>query len=233
MKVKEKFGLALIALAMGMSVVSCDDEPKGIGGSSGNGKDDEEIIQPEAENVYDDYVSPSTPGIKAVDLSLGVKWGDRNVGAKSVSDYGGYYVWADPSGKALKFGYDNFALSDISGTKYDIATMNLGEGWRMPTGDEIQEMLNGCKNIAATIDGVDGVKMIASNGEYIFLPFAGYRYLEYVGFGEGMIGYFWTGDGYDDENLYAPYLWCGTRMDLSDKYNVDYGISVRPVFDGD
>ena len=35
----------------------------------------------------------------AVDLGLSVKWADHNVGAKTISDYGGLYGWADPTGK--------------------------------------------------------------------------------------------------------------------------------------
>jgi len=61
-------------------------------------KDQEEISGGDSEeepskddNFYEDYVKPYTPEIKAIDLGLSVKRGDRNLGSESIEDYGGLY----------------------------------------------------------------------------------------------------------------------------------------------
>ena len=58
----------------------------------------------------------------------------------------------------------------------DAATANLGNGWRMPTREEFQELMDNTTNTWATRNGVDGRLFTASNGNILFLPVAGYRY---------------------------------------------------------
>lgn len=181
------------------------------------------------ENYYNDYISPDTPTINAIDMGLSVKWADRNVGAQSPEDYGGYYVWADPCGAMLYFPYDDFPLSCIQGTKHDIATANLPAGWRLPTTAELYELVENCTNSFAEINGVEGCRLTAKNGASIFLPYAGYRYGTKVGFGGTKTGYLWAGN-YDGEKTFAFYLWFGQQGDLPSYMNMSYGISVRPVY---
>lgn len=64
----------------------------------------------------------------------------------------------------------------------DVAYMKWGGGWRMPTGEEMDELRNpkNCTCTWATQNGVQGLKITSKKSGYtdrsIFLPAAGYRY---------------------------------------------------------
>ena len=58
----------------------------------------------------------------------------------------------------------------------DAATANWGGGWRMPTIEEWQELIQNTTLTWATVNGVNGRLFIASNGNSLFLPAAGYYY---------------------------------------------------------
>lgn len=175
-------------------------------------KDQEEISGGDSEeepskddNFYEDYVKPYTPEIKAIDLGLSVKWGDRDLGSESIEDYGGLYVWGDPSGTRLLADTDGITSSNISGSKYDIATKTLGKGWRLPTKSELEELIKATTVTPDTYKGGKGVVIKSKNNKSIFIPYAGYRYRDKVGFGEKSVGYVWTGN-YDEKNEFAVYL---------------------------
>ncbi len=148
----------------------------------------------------------------AIDLGLGVKWACCNVGSSSPVDYGGYYAWGETSTKS-NYDWSTYKWcngSSNSMTKYciksfygtvdnqtqlelsdDAAHVNWGGSWRMPTIDELSELNNNCTWTGMTIEGVNGYKVTASNGNSIFLPAAGYRSGE--GFFEmGSGGSYWS-----------------------------------------
>ncbi|MBR3915294.1 MAG: carboxypeptidase regulatory-like domain-containing protein, partial [Bacteroidales bacterium] len=121
-------------------------------------------------------------GHQYVDLGLssGLKWATCNVGADSPEDYGNYYAWGETETKAeyTEDNSDTFGqqLNDISGNaQYDAATSNWGGSWRMPTRDEIKELMYNCSWTPETQNGVDGFKVTGNNGNYIFIPASGYR----------------------------------------------------------
>ncbi|MBR1447414.1 MAG: hypothetical protein IJ588_01535 [Prevotella sp.] len=56
----------------------------------------------------------------------------------------------------------------------DAAVANWGDGWRMPTSDEAQELEDNTTQEFVTVNGVNGVRFISkTNGNSIFLPTAG------------------------------------------------------------
>lgn len=118
------------------------------------------------------------PPPEVVDLALpsGTKWANMNVGATSPEGYGGYYAWGETSEKEV-YNTRIFAYTDISGTENDVAHVRWGDNWRMPTIDEINELLNYCKmEWETTQNGVNGFRFTSTrNGKSIFLPAAGYR----------------------------------------------------------
>lgn len=59
----------------------------------------------------------------------------------------------------------------------DAARVNMGGDWRMPTSDELRELLDNTTQSWATINGVNGRKFISKTDEtkYIFIPNSGYR----------------------------------------------------------
>lgn len=144
---------------------------------------------------------------EAIDLGLSVKWASYNVGANSPEEYGGYFAWGETKIKSnyarstsVTFGLSESELkflgtigSDGNLTAaYDAATANWGSAWRMPTLDEIKELINNCSWEWTEVNGVNGYKVTGSNGNSIFLPGAGYRDGTEVIY-RGSNGYYWSG----------------------------------------
>ena len=116
-----------------------------------------------------------------IDLGIGVKWACCNVGASKPEEYGGLYCFADPTGtlSTAESGNRNKDWpEDISGTSYDIAHVQWGNGWRIPSMSEAYELYyyGGCEWIWITNNGTPGYKVTGSNGNSIFLPAAGNRW---------------------------------------------------------
>lgn len=128
-------------------------------------------------------------GAIAVDLSLpsGTKWADRNVGASKPEDYGGYYAWGETEEKEV-YNWSTYIHcdgseetcrdigADIAGTQNDVAHVKWGGSWKMPTSDQMQELLDNCTSEWTTVNGVKGYKFTGPNGNSIFLPAAGDRW---------------------------------------------------------
>jgi tetratricopeptide (TPR) repeat protein len=120
----------------------------------------------------------------AIDLGLSVKWASWNLGAKSEEDYGGYYAWGEVKEKD-SYDWGNYQHCDgdsksvhdignsICGSQYDAATVMWGNGWRLPSEQEIAELIRNCKKEMVSIKGVMGWRFTGSNGNSIFLPMAG------------------------------------------------------------
>jgi hypothetical protein len=77
-------------------------------------------------------------------------------------------IWYDSSGNFIG---DNKTVLDAAD---DAATANLGSPWRMPTVDEIKELLDKCTWTWTTQDGVNGCQVDGPNGNAIFLPATGF-----------------------------------------------------------
>ena len=123
----------------------------------------------------------------AIDLGLSVKWASWNVGADSPEGYGDYFAWGETSNYHNSNGItDDLSPSELEyrgiidadgnlTAAYDAATVNWGDEWRIPTLDEIQELIDRCSWSWTTQNGIYGRKIIGPNGNSIFLPAAGYH----------------------------------------------------------
>ncbi len=138
-----------------------------------------------ASSAQESEVSPlnSINGHYWVDLGLSVRWATCNVGASSPEEYGDHFSWGEVKEKA-KFTYENCStnnleLTDIAGmNNYDAATTNWGQEWRIPTKEEVVELFENCECLWTSINGVEGIKLTSKiNGNSIFIPAAGYKYL--------------------------------------------------------
>ena len=193
----------------------------------------------------------TAPIPKAVDLGLSVKWANFNLGAAKAEEKGKYYAWADTRGYTFSEPYDlswantpyctdpSNPTNSSSWSKYnttdatlessdDAATVNLGGSWRMPTHAEWQDLYNKCT--WTWDDQKKGYNVSASNGNYIFLPAAGY------GNGAssddvGSNGLYWS------SQVYSSSVGEAWNMFFSSDYrypNGDYGrrrgFPVRPVY---
>ena len=214
----------LIMLMIVSMIVSCnpkdEDDNNNSGGNGNNGGGSAGEI---AGHGYVDLGLPS-----------GLKWATCNVGATSAEDYGDYFAWGETNPKA-EYTYENSItygeqMSDISGNaQYDAATANWGGSWRMPTIDEMRELVDHCEWEWTQVNGVDGSKVIGPNGSCIFLPAAGVRYgasLGYVGYN----GYYWSSTPYDGFNDYCAYdLYFDYGGEDVDGNLRCYGRTVRPI----
>ena len=128
------------------------------------------------------------PEHECVDLGLPskVKWATCNIGAGSPEAYGKYYAWGEIEEPLPAEGYVpatcgtyNKRMNDISGHEtYDAATANWGIGWRIPTMAECEELMNEeyCTWEWRSNNDFAGYKVTSKiNGNYIFLPAAGFK----------------------------------------------------------
>lgn len=155
------------------------------GGNGNQQQNDAPIPTPRPERNEQDTVPPpphreQTPIAKehAVDLGLSVYWSDCNIGAESIADAGDFFWWGVTEPKELTAQKVDlkgmpFNIGNINGTEYDIASARWTQRWRMPTKEEIQELIDNCTFELATIKGQKGVKIIGKNKRWIFMPFGG------------------------------------------------------------
>ena len=94
-------------------------------------------------------------------------------------------IWYD---SARKFIGDNKTVLDAAD---DAATQQLGSPWRMPTVDEITELLDKCTWTWTTQDGVNGCQVDGPNGNSIFLPATGFVN-DTALINKGDEGYYWS-----------------------------------------
>ena len=178
--------------------------------------------------------SGSIGGYDYVDLGLSVKWATCNVGASSPSGYGDYYAWGEVNTKS-EYTQSNSHTSgkqmgNICGdSSYDVARYKWGSPWRLPSVSEIDELLENCTWEWTTMNGVNGYKVTSKrNGNYIFLPAAGWRRGSSLN-GRGSYGYYWSGRPYERYSGDAYRLDFNSGLQ-SRHWNYRYhGRSVRPV----
>ena len=153
----------------------------------------------------------------AIDLGLpsGTRWCCCNVGASTPEGYGGYYAWGETSEKSVynggtyayyndNAGYINIG-SDIAGTNYDAATVNMGAPWRMPSAEQMDELINNCSRQWTQKNGVNGILVTGPSGGQIFLPAAGHRwYDEFINAGSD--GHYWSSSHNPNGSSRAYYL---------------------------
>ncbi len=173
---------------------------------------------------------PTRP--EAIDLGLSVKWADYNVGATKPTEYGGLYGWADPTGKNTSTNNSLYPNSspplDICNTEYDIAHIQWGGDWRMPSRTELDELKRLCTWQWTGRNGINGYLVTGANGNSIFLPAAGTREgLEYESIGQAC--YYWSGTLCDEYPSNANLFVAGTNVGVWLGQRRCVGASIRPV----
>ena len=184
-----------------------------------------------------------------VDLGLpsGTIWATRNVGASTPEDYGDYFAWGETSTKSV---YDLSSYKWCNGsftlTKYntinshgavdykteldpaDDAACALYPAGRMPSWEQIMELVKSCSWQWTRRNGVYGQLVNGPNGNMLFLPAAGYRAGSRLYY-DGMEGYYCSRTIFSVEPGYANSLYfdsenCGWHYD-----HRHYGRTVRAV----
>lgn len=180
-----------------------------------------------------------------VDLGLpsGILWAKYNVGATSPEEYGGYYAWGETEEKS-SYTYETYhhksnggykLINNISGTQYDVASKEWGDGARIPTYSELAELQAKCTWKIDTYNNIKGVTGIGLNGNTIFIPFAGGMVETYLS-AAGVLGCIWS-DCLEsvedpDDAYYLIFSLCDTHgldIDISADDEREYGMTIRPV----
>ena len=173
-----------------------------------------------------------------IDLGLSVMWATRNLGATVPEEYGGYYAWGEalPMKKPC-FLSRLFKVDKVSG---DAATFNLSSGWHTPTLKEFQELIDCCDWVWGRLNGVEGYyiqsAMKGYEGNWIFLPPAGFMFESGNKFWPGSLGLYWSSDLDSTDNKYAHALFiepCGST-DVGKTGQIlrsvrSRGYTIRPV----
>ena len=212
--------------------------------SSCGGVDDDDIPTP--VDLYN--------GHEYVDLGLKVKWATCNVGASKPWEYGDYFAWGetkpktDYSWSTYKFttgGVGTFTFTNYTGSDKtvldaadDAAAANWGGAWRMPTYEEVQDLLDNCTwewQAAGntTFGGVAGYKVTSKKtgytDKYIFLPAAGGRSGTDVLFDAGSWCRYWSSSLVADSPMLAYSTIIGSEYKIWGNCTRDCGFTVRPV----
>ena len=105
-----------------------------------------------------------------VDLGLSVLWASHNVGARNAEQLGFHY----------------------QGEQRQQAIDVWGEDWRMPTLQEMQELMQQCQWMWNVFNGIPGFVVTGQTGNSIFLQAAGSSYMMQQD-AVGMTGRYWCG----------------------------------------
>ena len=113
----------------------------------------------------------------------------------------------------------------------DVANSEWGDSWRMPTADEMNELIQNCSWTWITINGVNGYRINSLKEGYedrcIFLPSAGIReYSDYYG---NSSGFYWSGSLNTDDPSDAFGLYVDSYDRIVTSFERYYGITVRAV----
>lgn len=185
-----------------------------------------------------------------IDIGLSVKWASCNVDATESWEYGGYYAWGETEEKDYydwsSYKWCNGSLTTMA--KYcansscgtvdnkttlepsdDVAHVKWGGSWRMPTFDEMTELIFNCTWQWTTYKNVNGYEVTGPNGNSIFLPAAGCRSGTEI-IDRGSIGFYWSSSlNSNDSSIAGDLFFNNSNIGYSGSSNRCYGCQVRPV----
>lgn len=176
----------------------------------------------------------------AIDMGLGVKWANFNLGAENVTDYGGYFGWGDAkdsltiySGNS-EYAKNKFNFAIGGDTIYDIAAKDLGGHWRMPKPKEIDALAQLHHEFVRNYNGsgINAWVFTSSSGQELVFPCAGYYSSEHPTspFELTQFAYIWSDStGYTTDAAYSYRIVNGVFSKTQSKRAVH--MSIRPVYD--
>ena len=211
---------------------------------SDGSRDRQRVITVDRDAVYVAEYKRGFPvnGHFYVDLGLSVKWATCNVGAELPEEGGDYFAWGET---IVKDSYvaENYKFFDgtelikyfrkdykiILDLEDDAAHVNWGGEWRMPTKEEMQELVDNCTwTFIKGSDGygVSGYKVTSNIEGYknnsIFLPIGGSS-LNFKGSGR-----YWLASC-DMYSSFMLYLGGPENYRIEGDIGIQYGNTIRPV----
>ena len=203
--------------------------------------------------------SISTHEFVDLGLSSGTLWATCNVGANAPEEYGDYFAWGEVvpnketytwattawvyyEGSSLRF--SKYNTSEQYGAidnkteldpEDDAAYVNWGPEWRIPSADQVNELLTVCTWEWVEVNGVNCRKITGLNGNFILMPAAGQRSGTNTS-SLGTNGNYWSRDLYasnagvvnNPSNALKLYFSKTMKTKTSSARNI--GCSVRPVY---
>lgn len=182
------------------------------------------------------FTMPDLPA-GLIDMGLSVKWASTNLGATKLDDTGNKYAWGETQPKD-SFSRENYKWSGESEdgfSKYnakdglttllaedDAATVALGEGWRMPTKDEIKELFDKSEWFYGGYHSIGGMLVYSRiTRNTLFFP------IESSGKFLGSVN-FWTASvGRSPSNAFSLYI--GGNQIFNESIERWKGFYIRPV----
>ena len=185
-----------------------------------------------------------------VDLGLpsGTLWATCNVGANAPEDYGDYFAWGETEPKDY---YDWSTYIWCNGdyetmTKYcidskygtvdnktelepedDAAYVNWGPSWRIPSNEQLNELIENCTWSWTASNGVNGYQVTGPNGSTLFWPAVGNCIGDWIS-NEGTDGRYWSRTLCLEYSYGAYYLYFRSGGN-SGSSSRSYGRTVRAV----
>ena len=152
-------------------------------------------------------VTGKVNGHEWIDLGLpsGTRWATCNIGATSPSQAGGLYAWGEKATKTTYVPENSKThgkdMEDISGNAtYDVATAKWGKGWRMPTKEEFEELVEYCSFPHYEKQNGRYGQLFTNqlNGRTLFLPTTGSKELGSTHREANTCGLYWTSTPHQD-----------------------------------
>ncbi len=181
---------------------------------------------------------------KCVDLGLpsGLLWATCNIGATSPEESGDYFSWGGIDVQDSYITYNSYCgdsyeeltckgvLSNgVLASSYDVATKKMGRGWRMPTANEFNELINECSWEWTNIGKVYGYLVKSKkNNNWIFFPAAGYFYEQSQKYVNGS-GHYWSSSVDTNSDDYSMSLHISYNFFGAERCHRFLGFPIRPV----
>ena len=172
----------------------------------------------------------------------GVKWATCNVDvpgtfAANPEDAGMFYQWNRKTAwNAKDSTVINWDDTNAEGDIWEKANDPSPTGWRLPSNDDIEKLLDTIKvsNEWIILNGVNGIKFTdKATGKSIFLPVIGFRSIYGGTLREvGLYSYYWSSTPHDSDNDRANRLvLCINYVNLAQNTYRKQGFSIRCVAD--
>ena len=168
----------------------------------------------------------------------GPEWALHNVGASSPEQTGVFYAWGETEPRVI-FGWDKYRFGDkFAVSPYpepvlracdDAVAELFGDGWRIPTEKDFEDLCSNCEWTWTKQDGVDGYLVAGPLGS-IFLPAAGYRSGTRYRYA-GDLGYYWTSNPVPGDATQAREFYFNQNCRLCYDRGRDNGHVIRAVRD--
>ncbi len=179
--------------------------------------------------TYYTSVDPYTwkPDGKEGDETVVISWKE---GFEAAGYFWSTYKWCTEDRTPTKYtGKDGKTVLDAND---DAAAVKLGDGWRMPTREEMDELITKCDCIWTERNGVHGLEVrskAAGNNNSIFLPAGGGVWKT----GNGIVdvqGLYWTSSFPNDKGTTAyRLLFSSSECNVTSGKNRPNGFPIRAV----